>query len=326
MSDHTVKAFTEQLEALGSSVAQMGGLAEAQLADAIDAIARRDTGRAESVVAGDRRIDELQQQIEEQALKVLALRQPMAVDLRETLAALKCASELERIGDLAKNIAKRAIVLNREPPIRLTQSLARMGGQALAQLKLVLDSYSDRDAEAAEAVWRQDGEIDEMYNSLFRELLTYMMEDPRTIGLCTHLLFIAKNIERTGDHATNIAEVVYHMVTGGYLATDRPKADTTSETRLRKKDCAMKPSVLVAEDEGALVTLLRYNLEREGYRVLEAQDGEEALLVAAEEKPDLVLLDWMLPQLSGIEVCRRLRGRQETRNVPIIMLTARGEE
>ena len=234
-TDHTVKAFTEQLEALGSSVAQMGGLAEAQLADAIDAIARRDSGRAESVVAGDRRIDELQQQIEEQALKVLALRQPMAVDLRETLAALKCASELERIGDLAKNIAKRAIVLNREPPIRLTQSLARMGGQALAQLKLVLDSYSDRDAESAEAVWRQDGEIDEMYNSLFRELLTYMMEDPRTIGLCTHLLFIAKNIERTGDHATNIAEVVYHMVTGGYLATDRPKADTTSETSFERK-------------------------------------------------------------------------------------------
>ncbi|MDE2111362.1 MAG: phosphate signaling complex protein PhoU [Alphaproteobacteria bacterium] len=235
MTDHTVKSFTEQLENLASTVAQMGGLAEAQLADAIDAIARRDTGRAEGAVGGDKRIDELQQQIEDQALKLLALRQPMAVDLRETLAAIKSASELERIGDLAKNIAKRAIVLNREPPIRLTQSLARMGGQALGQLKLVLDAYSDRDAEAAEAVWRRDGEIDEMYNSLFRELLTYMMEDPRTIGLCTHLLFVAKNIERTGDHATNIAEVVYHMVTGGHLATDRPKADITSETSFEKK-------------------------------------------------------------------------------------------
>jgi len=238
MTEHTVKAFTDQLEALASTVAQMGGLAEAQLADAVDAIARRDTALAEATIGGDKRIDELQQQIEDQALKLLALRQPMAVDLRETLAGLKCASELERIGDLAKNIAKRAIVLNREPPIRLTQSLARMGGQALSQLKIVLDSYSDRDAEAAEAVWRQDGEIDEMYNSLFRELLTYMMEDPRTIGLCTHLLFIAKNIERAGDHATNIAEVVYHMVTGGHLANERPKADTTSETNVpfRKKD------------------------------------------------------------------------------------------
>lgn len=233
MADHTVRAFSEQLEALSSAVAQMGGLAEAQLADAIDAIARRDTGRAEAVVAGDKRIDELQLKVEDLALKVLALRQPMAVDLRETLAALKCASELERIGDLAKNIAKRAIVLNREPPIRLTQSLARMGGQALAQLKLVLDAYSDRDSGSAEMVWRQDGEIDEMYNSLFRELLTYMMEDPRTIGLCTHLLFIAKNIERTGDHATNIAEVVYRMVTGEALAADRPKADTTSQTSVR---------------------------------------------------------------------------------------------
>jgi phosphate transport system protein len=236
MADHTVRAFTEQLEALSSSVAQMGGLAEAQLADAIEAIARRDTARAEAVVAGDKRIDELQQQVEEQALKLLALRQPMAVDLRETLAAIKTASELERIGDLAKNIGKRAIVLNREPPIRLTQSLARMGGQTLAQLKLVLDSYSDRDADSAEMVWRQDGDIDEMYNSLFRELLTYMMEDPRTIGLCTHLLFIAKNMERAGDHATNIAEVVYHMVSGGHLAIDRPKSDTTSQTSVRFQD------------------------------------------------------------------------------------------
>ena len=230
MTDHTVKAFTEKLETLASSVAQMGGMAEAQLADAIEAIARRDTALAESAVGGDKQIDQLQQAIEDQALKLLALRQPMAVDLRETLAAIKIASELERIGDLAKNIAKRAIVLNREPPIRLTQSLARMGRQALAQLKHVLDAFSDRDAAAAEAVWKQDGEIDETYNSLFRELLTYMMEDPRTIGLSTHLLFVAKNIERTGDHATNIAETVYHMVSGGHLASERPKADVTSST------------------------------------------------------------------------------------------------
>jgi phosphate transport system protein len=232
MNDHTVKAFSDQLEALSASIAQMGGLAEAQFASAVEAVARRDTLQAESAVGGDKRIDALQIEIEDRALKLLALRQPMAVDLRETLAAIKIASELERIGDLAKNIAKRAIVLNREPPIRLTTSLARMGKQALSQLKQVLDAYSDRSAEAAEAVWRQDGEIDEIYNSLFRELLTYMMEDPRTIGLCTHLLFIAKNIERCGDHATNIAEVVYHMVRADHLAVDRPKADVTSETNV----------------------------------------------------------------------------------------------
>ena len=230
MSDHTVKSFDEQLTTLATLVAQMGGLTEAQLAAAIEAIARRDSQAAESAVSGDGRIDALQTEIEERAVKLLALRQPMAVDLRDTLAAIKIASELERIGDLAKNIAKRALVLNREPPIRLTQSLARMGRASLNQLKLVLDSYSDRDATGAEAVWRNDGEIDEIYNSLFRELLTYMMEDPRTISMGTHLLFVAKNIERTGDHATNIAETVYHMVTGGHLAMERPKSDTTSST------------------------------------------------------------------------------------------------
>jgi phosphate transport system protein len=230
MSEHIVKAFTEQLESLANTVAQMGGLAEAQFANAIEAIAKRDGKLAEAAIGSDERVDRIQQTIEELALKLLALRQPMAVDLRATLAAIKIANELERIGDLAKNIGKRALVLNREPPIRLTQSLARMGRQSLAQLKMVLDAYSDRDAEAARNVWRHDEEIDELYNSLFRELLTYMMEDPRTIGLCTHLLFIAKNIERAGDHATNIAETVFHMVTGSFMRIDRPKADLTSTT------------------------------------------------------------------------------------------------
>ena len=230
MSEHIVKAFTEQLESLANSVAQMGGLAEAQFANSIEAIAKRDGKLAEAAIGSDERVDRIQQTIEEHALKLLALRQPMAVDLRATLAAIKIANELERIGDLAKNIGKRALVLNREPPIRLTQSLARMGRQSLGQLKMVLDAYSDRDAEAARNVWRHDEEIDELYNSLFRELLTYMMEDPRTIGLCTHLLFIAKNIERAGDHATNIAETVYHMVTGSFMRIERPKADITSTT------------------------------------------------------------------------------------------------
>jgi phosphate transport system protein len=231
MTEHTVRAFTEQLESLSASVAQMGGMAEAQMAEAIEAITKRDTARAEAAIASDKTIDQIQHTIENQALKLLALRQPMAVDLRETLAAIKLAGELERIGDLAKNIAERTIILNREPPIRLTQSLGRMGRLVLNQLKLVLDAYSRRDVQGAETVWRQDDEIDETYNSLFRELLTYMMEDPRTIGLCTHLLFIAKNIERAGDHATNVAETVYHMVSGGYLQQmERPKADVTSQT------------------------------------------------------------------------------------------------
>lgn len=232
MSEHIVKSFTEQLDALSKGVAQMGGLVEAQFANAIEAIAKRDTSLAEVAISTDERVDRLQQSVEELALKVLALRQPMAVDLRSTLGAIKIASELERIGDYAKNIGKRTLVLNREPPIRLTQSLARMGRQTLAQLKSVLDAYSDRDAEAAKNVWLQDEEIDELYNSLFRELLTYMMEDPRMIGLCTHLLFVAKNLERAGDHATNIAETVYHMASGGRLPVDRPKADVTATAPL----------------------------------------------------------------------------------------------
>ncbi len=238
MSEHIVKSFDEQLEALSILVSQMGGLAEAQFADAIEAIVRRDSEAAERAVAGDARIDDIQRGIEDRALKLLALRQPMARDLRDTLAAIKIAAELERIGDLAKNIAKRALVLNREPPAHLTQSvvqgliqgLARMGRQALGQLKQVLDAFSARRPDAAEQVWSRDGEIDEIYNSLFRELLTYMMEDPRTIGLCTHLLFVAKNIERCGDHCTNIAEVVYHMVEADRLGGSRPRADITSQT------------------------------------------------------------------------------------------------
>jgi phosphate transport system protein len=228
MADHTVKAFDAELEALTAKVSEMGGLAEAELTGAIEAVAKRDTALAERIILDDVRVDELCRQIEAQAVRLLALRQPMADDLRETLAAIKMSVDLERIGDLAKNVAKRALVLNREPPVRLTQSVGRMGRQALQQLTQVLDAYTQRSAERALAVWHSDNDIDEIYNSLFRELLTYMMEDPRTIGLCTHLLFLAKNLERIGDHATNVAEIVYHLVTGTDLSLDRPRGDVTS--------------------------------------------------------------------------------------------------
>jgi len=232
MGEHTVKSFDMELEQLAARVAEMGGLAEAQLTGGIEAVIRRDTALAEQVIRDDERIDRLGRQIEAQAVRLLALRQPLAIDLRETLAGIKMAVDLERIGDLAKNVGKRALVLNREPPVRLTQSVGRMGRQALAQLTQVLDAYAQRSEERALAVWRADNEIDETYNSLFRELLTYMMEDPRTIGLCTHLLFLAKNLERIGDHATNIAEIVYYLVTGTDLSLDRPKGDVTSTTTI----------------------------------------------------------------------------------------------
>jgi len=224
MSEHTVKAFSEKLEALSAAIAQMGGLAEAQFANAVEAIARRDTTLAENAVGGDKRIDEMQLDIEDRALKLLALRQPMAVDLRETLAAIKIASELERIGDLAKNIAKRAIRVAADVRIpRAIVGLKSMHDLAAILLKDVLDAYSQRDAERAREVWVYDADLDSLEDSVFRDLLTFMMEDPRNISFCAHLLFCSKNIERIGDHATNIAETVVYLVSGETMPTDRPK-------------------------------------------------------------------------------------------------------
>ena len=235
MTQHIVKSFQEELDSLSAQIAQMGGLTEAQLSAAIEAVTRRDQQLAERTILEDQRIDVLESEIEAHAVRMIALRQPMATDLREAIAAIKISIDLERIGDLAKNIAKRAIVLQNdfEGANKLIQGISRMGRLAQRQLKQVLDAYSNREAQAAMEVWRDDEEIDAMYNSVFRELLTYMMEDPRTIGVSTHLLFVAKNIERIGDHATNIAETVSYLVTGEWVADERPKGDTTSTTAVK---------------------------------------------------------------------------------------------
>ncbi|MDE1172078.1 MAG: phosphate signaling complex protein PhoU [Parvibaculaceae bacterium] len=227
MAEHIVKSFEGELEALSTGIAQMGGLAEAQLQASLEAVAHRDSALAEKTVAEDRRIDAMEQDIDLRAVRLLALRQPMAIDLREAVAAIKISTDLERIGDLAKNIAKRVLIIQHdyELPNRLVQGILRMGRIAQSQLKSVLDAYSSRDAQASLDVWRGDEELDAMYNSVFRELLTYMMEDPRMISACTHLLFIAKNLERTGDHATNVAEAAYYLITGERLMDDRPKGD-----------------------------------------------------------------------------------------------------
>ncbi len=203
----------------------MGGLAEIAVADSLAAVARRDTELAQSVIQRDVRIDAAQREVEKRAIKLFALRQPMASDLRVVLTAWRIAGELERVGDLAKNIAKRTLILNQAEPMEIIRSVDRMGKIAAAHLKQVLDAYANRDVEAAFNVWRSDDNIDAHYNSLFRELLTYMIEDPRTISSCAHLLFIAKNLERIGDHGTNIAEYIHFLVTGEEIATQRPRAD-----------------------------------------------------------------------------------------------------
>jgi phosphate transport system protein len=231
MSEHIVSSFDTELRQLRNMIAEMGGYAEKSVVDSVDALIKRDITLAQRVIALDGAIDALQRNVEERAILVIAKRQPMALDLREIVSAIRVSNDLERIGDLGKNIAKRVVALNGQmQPGKIFGGFDHMAEMVLEQLKQVLDAFAKRDVEEALAVWRSDGAIDAMYTSLFRELLTYMMEDPRNIGFCTHLLFCAKNIERIGDHATNIAETVHYLVTGQSPSGERPKNDTTSTT------------------------------------------------------------------------------------------------
>ena len=236
MSQHIVTSYDKELAQLDLKVAEMGGLAEQLLGRAFEALERRDPARAEAAVAQDAVIDQLERDLQEQAILLVARRQPVANDLRHVMTVLKIAGDLERIGDLAKNIAKRALAVAREThPKPLLAGLKHMTEHALGQLKDVLDAFSTRDGAKAMRVWRDDERIDAMYNSIFRELLTYMMEDPRNIGLCTHLLFGAKNIERIGDHTTNIAENIHYLIHGVAPTESRPKRDDTSSLLIRKE-------------------------------------------------------------------------------------------
>jgi phosphate transport system protein len=230
MSDHIVKSYDQDLAQLKSMLSQMGGMAEEQLAKSVEALVRRDTRLADVVILGDEKIDVLETQVEEKAILTIAKRQPMARDLRNVIVSIRIAADIERIGDLSKNVAKRTHAIGDNIPRRLMTGLERMGQLSQAQLKLVLDAFAANDAAKAMEVWAHDDDIDALYNSIFRELLTYMMEDPRMISACTHLLFATKNIERIGDHATNIAENVYYLVHGKMLQEERPKKDTTSVT------------------------------------------------------------------------------------------------
>ena len=236
MGEHIVKSFDEELKRLTNAIARMGGLAESQIAGAIQAVVKRDTELAAGIVEGDQKIDELEREVDERAIYMLALRQPMASDLRAVVAALRIASDVERIADYAANVAKRAIALAQMAPVRPVHAVPRMGRIVQEMIKDVLDAYVNRDVDKAVGVWNRDEELDEIYSSLFRELLTYMMEDPRNITASTHLLFIAKNIERIGDHATNVAETVHYLVRGVQLRAARPKGDASSFTVVRPED------------------------------------------------------------------------------------------
>jgi len=226
MAEHIVSSYDNDLQGLRQRISEMGGIAEKMLVDSIAALVRHDKGLAQNVVASDKRLDVLQREVEESAILTIARRQPLAVDLRETISAIRISGDVERIGDMAKNIGKRALAIGDDfQPQKIVVGLQHMGDLVLGQLKDVLDAYAQKDTAKALDVWKRDGAIDALYTSLFRELLTYMMEDPRNISFCTHLLFCAKNIERIGDHTTNIAETVHYLVTGETLAIDRPKND-----------------------------------------------------------------------------------------------------
>ncbi|MEE4010715.1 phosphate signaling complex protein PhoU [Roseibium sp. FZY0029] len=228
MSEHTVTAYDDELTAMAGKVAEMGGIAETAFADAVSALVSQDLELAKATIKGDIRLDTLYNELEVKLIELIVRRQPMGQDLREITAATRIANDLERVGDLAKNVAKRVIAIDSDlQNKKLAIGVEHMTELALSQLKQVLDAYARKDAEAARRVQEADAEVDAIYTSIFRELLTYMMEDPRVITQCVHLLFCAKNIERIGDHATNIAENVYYMVTGERLPEDRAKVDET---------------------------------------------------------------------------------------------------
>ena len=227
-NEHIVKSFAQELQRLSNLITQMGGVAEAQVEAAVQALVRRDTTIAAQVIQSDLRIDTYEREIDNETLRLLALRQPMASDLREIVSALKIAADIERIGDYAANIAKRSLALAQLPAVRPAGAIPRMGRLVQEIMKEVLDAFIERDVDKAVAARGRDEELDDLYTSLFREVLTYMMEDPRNITPCTHLLFIAKNLERIGDHATNIAETIHFLVIGHPLTTERQKGDESS--------------------------------------------------------------------------------------------------
>jgi phosphate transport system protein len=224
--EHTVRSYDEELSYLNNLIARMGGLAEAQLDGAIQALVRRDGDLAHRIVAADAKVDEIEQEVHAFTVRLLALRQPMAQDLRAIVGALKVSGDLERIADYASNAAKRVLVLNQLPPAKPVSGVPRLARLVQQILKEVLDAFVEQDVDRATKVWVQDEEVDEMFTGLFRELITYMMEDARNITACIHLMFIAKNIERIGDHATNIAETIHFNVKGVPIAEARPKGES----------------------------------------------------------------------------------------------------
>jgi phosphate transport system protein len=224
--EHIVRSYSDELRRLRDMITRMGGLAELQVADSTNSLLERDSDLAEEVVQRDAQLDSLEREIEAFCIRLLALRQPVGADLRLVVASMKVAHDLERIGDYARNGAKRAIVLAQQPQLGSLNGFARMARMVQENLQGAIDALVQNDAERADEIWAADEPVDDVYNGIFREMLTFMMEDPRNITAATHLLFVAKNLERIGDHATNIAETVQYAVRGETPTEGRPKGDS----------------------------------------------------------------------------------------------------
>ena len=336
-SEHIVRAFDEQLRRLENLIAEMGGLAEAQLADAIDAMSKRDLEKAARITADDQRIDELEMLIDHEAIAMLALRQPMAKDLREIVGALKAASMLERIGDYAKNVAKRTAALVETPPVPSAQTVVRLGMLAQEMIKDVLDAYIAarcRKGRSGPAAGQGAGRSAHQHLPRAADLHDggsaqhHRLHAPPVHRQEHRAHRRSRHEHRRGRHVRRPGQ---HPRRGAAEETISPairccRFEGELDVQINRAASVAKPRVLIVEDEDALAEMLRYNFDREGFDVVVAADGDEAVLAVEERQPDLVLLDWMLPGTSGIAVCRRLRGRPQTRALPIIMLTARGEE
>ena len=326
-SEHVTRAYDEELRRLNNTVAEMGGLAESQLGTAIEAVMTRDTELAARVVEADVKVDQLERELDNLAIRLLALRQPVARDLREIFSALKIASDLEQIGDYAANVAKRSIALSQTPAVRPVYALPRMAHLAQIQIKDVLDSY--RNATPTRHI--PSGSATPSSTKCIESV-------PRTAhlhdgGSAQHRLVYSPAFhgEEHRENRRPCNQYCGKLILLGEWNSLGGGAPEGRHVEPRGRDAGSRPAmnkplVLIVEDEVPLVTMLRYNLEKEGFLVCEAGDGEEALVQIAERKPDLVLLDWMLPLVSGIEVCRRIRRSPETRSLPVIILTARGEE
>jgi phosphate transport system protein len=235
-SEHLVKSFDQDLKRLTDMLIRMGGIVENQVVLASEAVMERNAEAASRAVEEDVKVDALERDVDAFVIRMLALRQPMAADLRHVVAGLKITGDLERIGDYAANVAKRSIVLAQFPAPYSLGGLAHMLALVQGQLKSIIDALGSNDSDKAIEVWRSDRAVDDIYNTIFRELITYMMEDPRNITPCTHLLFIAKNLERIGDHTTNIAETIYYAVKGQVIPDVRPKGDTSAYAVVRPKE------------------------------------------------------------------------------------------